>query len=87
MKNTKKLTFSAVLSALAVAIMYIGTALEVLDLSTAAIASICVMVILTELGMKYAFLTYATVGALSLLILPMKNMSQRLQLSSHQSSA
>lgn len=72
MRNTKKLTFSAVLSALAVAIMYIGTALEVLDLSTAALASICVMVILTELGMKYAFLTYATIGALSLLILPMK---------------
>lgn len=72
MKNTKKLTFSAVLSALAVAVMYIGTALEVLDLSTAAIASICVMVILTELGMKYAFLTYATIGVLSLLLLPMK---------------
>ncbi len=72
MKNTKKLTFSAVLSALAVAIMYIGSALEVLDLSTAALASMCVLLVLVELGMKYAFLTYATIGVLSLLILPMK---------------
>ena len=72
MKNTKKLTFSAVLSALAVAIMYIGAMLEVLDLSTAAVASICVMLILTELGMKYAFLSYACIGVLSFLILPTK---------------
>lgn len=72
MKNTKKLTFSAVLSALAVAIMYIGAMLEVLDLSTAALASICVMLILTELGMKYAFLSYACIGVLSFLLLPTK---------------
>ena len=72
MKNSKKLTFSAVLSALAVAIMYIGAALEVLDLSTAAIASICVMVVLSELGMRYAFLTFATIGVLSMILLPLK---------------
>ena len=72
MKNTKKLTFSAVLSALAVAIMYIGAMLEVLDLSTAALASICVMLILTELGAKYAFLSYACISVLSFLLLPTK---------------
>ena len=55
MKNTKKLTFSAIISALAVSVMYIGAVLEVLDLSTAALASICVLLILTELGIKYAF--------------------------------
>ena len=60
------------LSALAVAIMYIGAMLEVLDLSTAALASICVMLILTELGMKYAFLSYACIGVLSFLLLPTK---------------
>lgn len=72
MKNTKKLTFSAILSALAVAIMYIGAMLEVMDLSTAALASIFVMVILTELGTKYAFLSYACIGVLSFLLLPTK---------------
>ncbi len=72
MKSTKKLTFSAVLSALAVAIMYVGAVLEILDLSTAAVASICVMLVLTELGMKYAFLSYACIGVLSFLLLPTK---------------
>ena len=72
MKNTKKLTFSAILSALAVAIMYIGAMLEVFELSAAALASICVLLVLTELGMKYAFLTYACIGVLSMLLLPMK---------------
>ncbi|MBQ6892716.1 MAG: hypothetical protein IJN48_00780 [Clostridia bacterium] len=72
MKNTKKLTFSAIISALAVAVMYIGVMLEVLDLSMAALASICVMLVLTELGMKYAFLSYACIGVLSFLLLPTK---------------
>ena len=72
MKNTKKLTFSAVLSSLAVAIMYIGAVFEVMDLSTAALASIFVMVILTEIGAKYAFLSYACIGVLSFLLLPTK---------------
>ena len=48
MKNTKKLAFSALMAALGVSFMYIGALLEVLDLSTAALASICVMLVLTE---------------------------------------
>lgn len=72
MKNTKKLAFSALMSALGVVFMYGGAMLEVLDLSTAALASICVMLVLTELGNRYAWLTYAVTGLLSLLILPQK---------------
>lgn len=72
MRNTKKLTFSAILSALAVAIMYVGSVLDVLDMSTAAIASLCVMVVLTELGTKYAFMTFACTGVLSVLLVPSK---------------
>lgn len=72
MKNTKKLAFSALMSALGVAFMYTGAMLEVLDLSTAALASICVMLVLTELGGRYAWLTFAVTGVLSLLILPQK---------------
>lgn len=72
MKNTKKLTFSAVISSLAVAIMYIGSVLDVLDMSTAALASICVMIILTELGTKYAFMSFACIGVLSALLVPSK---------------
>lgn len=72
MRNTKKLTFSAVLSALAVAVMYVGSMLDVLDMSTAAIASLCVMIILTELGAKYAVMTFVCIGILSVLLVPSK---------------
>lgn len=60
------------MSALGVAFMYVGALFEVLDLSTAAIASICVLLVLTELGGRYAWLTYAVTGVLPLLLLPQK---------------
>lgn len=60
------------MAALGVALMYAGALFEVLDLSTAAIASICVLLVLTELGGRYAWLTYAVTGVLSLLLLPQK---------------
>ena len=72
MKNTKKLAFSALMAALGITFMYAGALLEVLDLSTAALASICVMLVLTELGMRYAWLTFAVAGILSLILLPIK---------------
>ncbi len=72
MRNTKKLSFAALMSALGVAFMYGGAMLEVFDLSTAALASICVTLTLVELGMRYAWLTFAVTGVLSLLLLPQK---------------
>lgn len=72
MQKTKKLSFAALMSALGVAFMYGGAMLEVLDLSTAALASICVMLVLVEIGGRYAWLTYAVTGILSLLVLPQK---------------
>ena len=72
MRNTKKLSLAALMSALGVAFMYGGAMLEVFDLSTAALASICVMLVLVEIGTRYAWLTYAVTGVLSLLLLPQK---------------
>ena len=72
MKKTKKLEFSSLMAALGVAFMYVGALVEVLDMSTAAIASICVTLVLTELGGRHAWLTYAVTGVLSLLLLPQK---------------
>ena len=60
------------MAALGVACMYVGALFEVLDLSTAALASICVLLVLTELGGRYAWLTYAVTGVLSLILLPTK---------------
>ena len=72
MKNTKKLALAALMSALAVAVMYAGCLLEILDLSTAAVASMCVLLVLVETGAKYAWLTYAVSATLSLILLPIK---------------
>lgn len=72
MKNTKKLVFSAILSALAVVFMYIGALFDVLDLSVAALASMCVALVLAELGARWAFLVYAVAAVLSFLLLPVK---------------
>lgn len=71
-ENTKKLAFTAVLSALAVVILYVGALLDVLDLSSAAFASLCVLWLLCEFGTRFALLGYAIVSALSLLLLPSK---------------
>ena len=72
MKNTKRLALAAVMSALGVAIMYLGCLFEILDLSTAAVASMCVLLVLVETGAKYAWLAYAVTGIISLIILPIK---------------
>lgn len=72
MKNTKKLAFSSLMVALGVAFMYVGALFEVLDISTAALASVCVLLVLTELGGRYAWLTFAVTGVLSLILLPTK---------------
>lgn len=72
MKNTKRLALAALMSALGVAIMYAGCLFEILDLSTAAVASMCVLLVLVETGARYAWLTYAVCGVLSLILLPIK---------------
>ncbi len=72
MKNTKRLALAALMSALGVAIMYAGCLFEILDLSTAAVASMCVLLVLVETGARYAWLTYAVSGVLSLILLPIK---------------
>ncbi len=72
MRRTKKITLCAVLSALCVAVMYIGSFIEVLDISVAAAASIVVFFCSEELGKKYAFAVYGAVSLLSFLLLPQK---------------
>ncbi|MBQ8403402.1 MAG: hypothetical protein IJX55_03125 [Clostridia bacterium] len=72
MRRTKKITLCAVLSALSVAVMYIGSFIEVLDISVACIASLVVLFCVEELGKKYAFAVYAAVSLLSFMLLPQK---------------
>lgn len=68
----KKIVVSGVLVALSVIILYLGCAIEVLDLTMSAIVSILVVVIVIEMGYSYAWLTYVATSVISVLLLPQK---------------
>ncbi len=70
--KTKALAFCAVLSALGVIILYLGSIIEVLDLSMAAISSLLCAITVIEIGGAYPYLVYVVTSVLSLLLLPQK---------------
>ena len=70
--RTKKIAFSAIVTALAVVFLYVGALFDVLDLSAAALASICVLWIMAEFGTRWALAVYAAASILALLLLPVK---------------
>ncbi len=73
MRNqTKKLTLSACLAALAVALLYVASLIEVLDLTAVFIASLFVAFAVVQLGHPWHWLVYVTSGILSLLLVPNK---------------
>lgn len=69
----KKIVVAGVLAALSVIILYLGCAIEVLDLTMSAIVSLLVVVIVIEMGYKYAWLTYIATSILSIILLPQKS--------------
>ena len=70
MRETKKLTISAILTALGVVIMLLGAVIEVLDLSVGAIASLIVVFVFVEIGKPYHWLVWICTGLLTALIYP-----------------
>jgi len=68
--NTKRLAVSAILSALGVVLLSLGAVLQVMDISMAVIASLCVTVAVIEYGKAAPWLIYAATGALSLILIP-----------------
>lgn len=68
--KTKKLTVGAVLSAIGVVLLLLGTLVEVLDLTMAALASFCCIFAVIEMGMGYACMIYAVTGLISLVMMP-----------------
>ena len=72
MKKSKKTAISAILASLGTVILYVGSLLEVLDISSACVVSFLVLFCLIELGAGYAIGVYATVTVLSFIILPQK---------------
>lgn len=58
MKETKKLTISAMIVALGTVFMVLGAVIEVLDLSAVALASVLVAFVYIELGSPYTWLVW-----------------------------
>lgn len=71
-KKSKVIALCSLLAALGVVIMYLGAIIDVLDLTTAAFASMLCVVVMIEIGGVYPWLLYAVTGTLSFLLLPQK---------------
>jgi len=70
--GTRKLAVAAMLCALGVVFLYLGSVIEVLDLTMVAIASLFVFFAVIEMGASYPYLIYLVTAVLSLLLLPSK---------------
>ena len=68
--KTRRLVICAALSALGVAVIYIGRFIDVLDLSMAVIASALCMIAVIEYGKAWPWLVYSVTSVLSLILLP-----------------
>ncbi|MCL2773136.1 MAG: hypothetical protein FWD71_07275 [Oscillospiraceae bacterium] len=68
----KKIALSAILSALGVIFLAIGSIINILDLSSAAIAGFVIVISVIEIQGKYPVLTYLVISIVSVLILPDK---------------
>jgi len=72
LKKSKRIALSAILSALSVLFLYLGSVIEVLDLTTGAFASIIIVLAVIEIGGSSPWLIYAVTSVLSILLLPNK---------------
>lgn len=72
MKRTKKLALAAILSALGVVILLLGSVITVLDLTAVAVASFLIMLAVIELSGAYPYLIWIVTGVLAFLLLPDK---------------
>lgn len=70
MRSTKKLTVTALLAALGTVLLTLGSFIEVLDLSMAAIVSCFVVFLRIELGGGYPYLFWAVTSIATLLLVP-----------------
>ena len=67
-QKTKKITAGALLAAMGVALLFIGSFIETLDLSMAALASFFCLFAVIELGGMYPWLIYAVTGILAVVL-------------------
>jgi len=70
MRQTKKLTLAAMMTALGVVILTLGAFVEVLDLTAAVIASLIIVFMYLEVGSPYTYLVWLATSLLSFLFFP-----------------
>lgn len=70
--RTKRVAVSGVLVALGVIILYIGSIVEVLNISMAAIASLICVIAVIEYGRLYPIMIFAATSIIAMLLLPEK---------------
>ena len=70
--KTKYLTVSAMLAALSVVILMLGSLVDVLDITTAVAASVLCIYAVIEMGGFYPWMIWLTTSILAFLLLPMK---------------
>lgn len=68
----KRIVVCGALVAFSFIVLYLGCAIEVLDLTMSAIASLLVVVVVIEMGYSYAWLAYVATSILSMVLLPQK---------------
>ena len=71
-KKTKYLAVSAMLCALGVILLSLGSLIEVLDISVACIASLLCIYAVIEIGGVYPWLIWAVTSVLAMILLPQK---------------
>ena len=70
--HTKKLAVCAMLAALGVVLLYLGSLVEIVDISMAVIASFFCVFAVIEYGRSAPWLIFAVTGILSVILLPQK---------------
>lgn len=74
MKKTKYITFSALMSALSVVILLLGSIIDVLDLTAVLITAVFLLIARHEMG-SWALAIYFVTGLIAFLVLPNKLVS------------
>jgi len=70
--RTRRVAVCAMLSALGVVMLYLGSMIEVVDISMAVIASLLCVFAVIEYGGAYPWLVFAVTSVISMLMLPNK---------------
>ena len=70
--TTRDLAVCAMLSALGVVLLYLGSFVEIMDMAMAAIASFAVIITVIEYGKGAPWAVYGVTSILSLILLPQK---------------